>query len=151
MKKFNYKFQKILDIKTKLEKQAKYDFALINERYLIEQGKLQELHLRRDKYEMELKDLMIGVINPKKIMHARSDISFIDSLIARQMIVVNQIEEELETARQTLIELMQERKIHEKLKEKEFTKYEMECKTEEEKDVQDYIGYSYYKKLHSND
>ena len=59
MAKFKYRMQNILDVKLKLESQAKIAYGIANQKYLAEQKKLQELIIRRTGYEMALKELMV--------------------------------------------------------------------------------------------
>mgnify|MGYP003315860612 CR=1 FL=1 len=56
MAKFKYRMQNILDIKMKLESQAKIAYGIANQKYMEEQQKLQEIILRRASYEKILKD-----------------------------------------------------------------------------------------------
>ena len=58
MAKFKYRMQNILDVKLKLESQAKIAYSAANQKYLEEQNKLQELMIRRVGYEKELKDFL---------------------------------------------------------------------------------------------
>ena len=63
MAKFKYRMQNILDVKTKLETQAKNEYAVANQKYLSEQEKLSQLVLRRVDYEENLKKLLSDKIN----------------------------------------------------------------------------------------
>ena len=51
MAKFVYQMQNILDIKLKLETQAKMAYSAANQKYLDEQNVLQEYIIRRMRYE----------------------------------------------------------------------------------------------------
>ena len=59
MAKFKYRMQNILDVKMKLESQAKIAYGIANQKYLDEQQKLQEIVLRRNSYERILKGAFI--------------------------------------------------------------------------------------------
>ena len=54
MGKFKYSMQNILDIKIKLETQAKNEFSEANRAYLTEKEKLEELFKKRAVYELSL-------------------------------------------------------------------------------------------------
>ena len=71
MAKFKYRMQNILDVKTKLETQAKNEYAMANQKYLSEQEKLSQLVLRRVDYEENLKKLLSDKINVVKICKKR--------------------------------------------------------------------------------
>ena len=58
MARFRYRMQNILDIKGKLEEQAKITYGIAQQKYMTEQEKLQEMVVRRTGYERKLKKLM---------------------------------------------------------------------------------------------
>ena len=123
MAKFKYRMQNILDIKMKLESQAKIAYGIANQKYMEEQKKLQEIMLRRASYERVLKESMIGTIDVRQVSHARADVNTMKTIMRRQMIEVHKAERALEDARKVLNEVMMERKTHEKLKEKAFEQF----------------------------
>ena len=67
MGKFKYSMQNILDIKIKLETQAKNEFSEANRAYLIEKEKLEELFKKRAVYEAALKEQLSGSLNISEI------------------------------------------------------------------------------------
>jgi flagellar FliJ protein len=146
MAKFKYKMQNILDIKLKLESQAKIAYGIANQKYLAEQQKLQELILRRAGYESALKELMTGTLDVQKVSRARADVNTMKTLVRRQMIVVHKAELELNDARQKLNEVMVERKTHEKLREKAFEKFKQELKDSESKEIDELVSFTYNSK-----
>lgn len=143
MAKFRYRMQNILNIKTKLESQAKIAYGIANQKYLEEQHKLQEIILRRNSYEKILKESMMGTIDVRQVSHARADVNTMKTLMRRQMIEVHKAERALEDARKALNEVMMERKTHEKLKEKAFDKYKAELNAEESKEIDQLVSYTY--------
>lgn len=143
MAKFNYRMQNILDIKSKLETQAKNEYGIANQKYLEEQGKLQELMVRRTVYDQKLKDLMSGSLNIKEISNARNDVNNIKTMVRRQMMEVHKAEIVLEQKRNELSERMKERKTHEKLKEHAFDEFKAEIQTSESKEVDELVSYTF--------
>ena len=143
MAKFKYRMQNILDIKMKLESQAKIAYGIANQKYLDEQQKLQEIVLRRNSYEKILKESMMGTINVREVTHARADVNTMKTLMRRQMIEVHKAELALEDARRALNEVIQERKTHEKLKEKAFEQFMEEEKAAESKEIDQLVSYTY--------
>ncbi len=146
MAKFKYRMQNILDVKMKLESQAKIAYGIANQKYLDEQQKLQEIVLRRNSYERILKESMMGSINVKEVTHARADVNTMKTLMRRQMMEVHKAELVLEDARKALNEIMQERKTHEKLKEKAFEQFLEEEKAAESKEIDQLVSYTYNNK-----
>lgn len=146
MAKFRYRMQNILNVKMKLESQAKITYGIANQKYLDEQQKLQEIILRRNSYEKILKESMIGNINVREVTHARADVNTMKTLMRRQMIEVHKAELALEDARRALNEIMQDRKTHEKLKEKAFQQFMEEEKAAESKEIDQLVSYTYNNK-----
>ena len=143
MAKFRYRMQSILDIKMKLESQAKIAYGIANQKYLEEQKKLQEIMLRRASYEKLLKESMIGTIDVRQVSHARADVNAMKTIMRRQMMEVHKAERVMEDARKALNEVMMERKTHEKLKEKAFEQFKAELNAEESKEIDQLVSYTY--------
>lgn len=143
MAKFKYRMQNILDIKMKLESQAKIAYGIAEQKYNEEQSKLEDLMIRRARYERQLKDLMDGVMNLSEINQAKNAVDSLKVLVRRQMMEVHKAEKELERARNALNEVMQERKMHEKLKEKAFKEFQQELLAEEGKAIDGLVSYTY--------
>lgn len=143
MAKFKYRMQNILDIKIKLESQAKITYSVANQKYLTEQQKLQEIVLRRNNYEKAWKECMTGTIDVRQVSHARADVNTMKTLMRRQMMEVHKAELELEDARRALNEIIKERKTHEKLKERAFEQFKAELNAEESKEIDQLVSYTY--------
>lgn len=143
MAKFKYRMQNILDVKMKLESQAKIAYGIANQKYLEEQKKLQEIVLRRASYEKVLKESMTGKIDVRQVSHARADVNTMKTLMRRQMMEVHKAERAMEDARKALNEVMMERKTHEKLKEKAFEQFKAELNAEESKEIDQLVSYTY--------
>lgn len=143
MAKFVYRMQNILDIKEKLEEQEKIAFSLANARALEEQAKLSELLKRRMGYEKQLTELSNGSINISDIRICKSSIDAMKSMIREQMIVLSRAQKQVEMARRRLNEVTQERKMHEKLKEKAFEDFKQELNAEESKMVDQLVSYTF--------
>ena len=146
MAKFKYRMQNILNVKLKLESQAKIAYGIANQKYLAEQKALQELILRRAEYEKVLKETMTGTIDVRKVTQARADVNTMKTLVRRQMIVVHKAELELNDARQKLNEVMTERKTHEKLHEKALEHFKEELKASESKEISELVSFTYNSK-----
>lgn len=143
MAKFTYRMQNILDIKSKLENQAKVTYGMAQQRYQEQQNKLTGMIVRRNRYEKELKRLMDGTLNMQAIKEAKDAVDSMKVLIRRQMMEVHKAELELEAARKALSDMMQERKMHEKLKEKAFEEFKQELLAEEGKEIDGLVSYTY--------
>lgn len=143
MAKFKYSMQNILDIKIKLETQAKNDFSIANQKYQIEKDKLQELVLKRVEYEGKLKESLAGDLNITDINITKKDINSIKSAIRTQLSNVKKAEDELDAKRQALNELMKDRKTHEKLREKKFEQFLKDERDGESKEIDELVSFTY--------
>ena len=143
MAKFVYRMQNVLVLKQKLEEQEKIAYTLAANTLKEEQGKLQELIVRRASYEKQLSDLMHGVLDLKKIQRCRNSIDAMRSLIREQLINVQKAEKALEEARKRLDSVMKDRKTHEKLREHAFERFKEELKAEEIKEIDELTSYTH--------
>jgi flagellar FliJ protein len=143
MAKFVYRMQNILNMKQKLENQAKAAYGLADKKYQEEQAKLQELLVRKSGYDRHLKELMNGIIDLEAVHHAKDASEAMKVLIRRQMVEVHKAQLELEAARKQLIDVRKERKMHEKLREKAYDAYLVEENRREGKEVDQLVSYTY--------
>ncbi|MCI7323741.1 MAG: flagellar export protein FliJ [Lachnospiraceae bacterium] len=143
MAKFVYRMQNVLNIKMKLETQAKLAYSTANQKYLEEQRTLQEMVVRRMGYEKKLKETMQGIMDVRQVVRARADVDNMKTLVRRQMLNVHRAEKELEDAREKLNTVMQERKVQEKLREKAFDEFKQELAVAEAKEIDELVSFTY--------
>ena len=147
MPRFNYRMQGILNIKYKMEEQAKTEFGLAQMRLNEEEEKLNNLVIRRAGYEQQARALRTGgTLKPLEMEEARRAIEIMKVMIRTQMMEVKKAEKAVDAARMKLQEAMQERKMHEKLKEKQFEMFKEELAAEEMKEVDQVVSYQYSSK-----
>lgn len=143
MARFRYSMQSILDIKVKMETQAKQEFSAARAELDQEEARLAELFLRKEGYEREAERLLAGTLDLKKIEENKLAILCMDNYIAKQQENVKKAEQKLERARLHLQEVMMERKTHETLREKAFEEFMMEEKKQEGKAIDELTSYTY--------
>ncbi|MCQ2498730.1 MAG: flagellar export protein FliJ [Lachnospiraceae bacterium] len=146
MAKFKYRMQSILNIKEKLEDQAKNDFSRARLHLDEETDKLQALEKRKEDYVEEGRRIRKDAINIKDLENNDYAIEKMDEYILRQQEQVKRAERELENARIKLTEAMQETKIQNKLKEKAFEDFKKELNAAESKEVDELTSYTYGQK-----
>lgn len=145
MAKFIYKMQNILNVKYKLETQAKTEYSFAANRLKEEQKKLAELRKRKVFYENKIRELMNSNLNILEIKTARQGIENMEEAIKKQLVTVKVAEMNLEQARIRLNGVMIDRKTHEKLKENAFTEFVKELGAQESKEIDELVSYSYNK------
>ncbi|MFR4352124.1 MAG: flagellar export protein FliJ [Roseburia sp.] len=144
MAKFTYRMQNILDIKVKMENQAKIAYAMANRKLAEEQEKLQEILLRRAGYERRARELMEGALNLQDIKDCRRAIDVMKNMQRAQMMNVHAAEKNVEFRRAELNQVMVERKTHEKLREKAFDAFRQELERAEGKEIDELVSYAYH-------
>lgn len=144
MAKFTYRMQNILDIKLKMENQAKISYGLAMAKLSEEQQKLQEILVRRVEYERQAKELVSGTLDILNIRECRRAIDTMKSLQRTQMMNVHAAEKNVELARERLNQVMVERKTHEKLREKAFEEFKKEILYAESKEIDELVSYNYH-------
>lgn len=147
MARFRYRMQSILDIKLKMETQAKQNFANARNALDEEQQKLEALKRRKAEYEDKGRELLAGTLNLKEIAENKQAILRMDEFIFTQKGAVKRAEARLEAAREQLEEVMKERKTHETLKEKAFEAFLMEEKQKESKEIDELTSYLFAQRV----
>ncbi|NBH82053.1 flagellar export protein FliJ [bacterium C-53] len=146
MSKFFYRMQNILDIKMKLEEQAKNEYAIAQAKLNEEEERRDRLIFRQGVYEQKARELAEDVLDVPVILENGNAINVMKHLVADQQIVVKRAEDFLEKRRVRLQEVMTERKTHDKLKEKAFEAFMQEENARESKEIDELTSYTYGKK-----
>lgn len=146
MAKFRYSMQSILNIKTKMETQAKQEFSAAKYTLDKEEEKLENLKKRKSDYEEEAHMLLQGTLKVRDIEDNKNAILMMDQYIAEQKRQVKKAQDELERAREKLAEVMKERKMHETLREKAFENFLQEENRQEGKSIDELTSYTYGQK-----
>ncbi len=147
MSRFIYRMQNILDIKDKMEQQAKNDFATANIRVMEEEEKLQFCLNKRGQLEAAGRELLLAERlslldieeNKKLVAHAGEQ-------VRAQTIQVRMAHKKLEEQRIRMQKAMQERKTQEILKEKAFEVFMQEEKAAESKEIDELTSYTHGQK-----
>ncbi len=143
MKKFRYSMQSILNVKYRLEDQAKSEFALAVARHQEEVEKEEQMQLQKVGYEQELKNKMLDRLDFREIAITKAGIRFMEDQIRKQKRVVAMADHEVEVAREKLSDLMKERKTQEKLRENAFDRYKKELSAEEMKEIDEIVSFRF--------
>ena len=147
MARFRYRMQGILDIKLKMETQARQEFAQAKLLLDKEEEQLELLKERKRMYEEQAAGLLKGRLDVLEIVANNESILHTDEAIAEQEVQVQAARERLEEVREKLKNVMQERKVHETLKDKAFEEFLMEEKQQESKEIDELTSYIYGQKL----
>ena len=110
MAKFVYRMQSILNIKEKMESQARNDFARARRHLNEEEEKLQNLMDRKAFYEQQGRELQKSGLNVRDILENRGAIERMQEFITLQKKAVVTAQAQLEDARQKLQDAVQEKR-----------------------------------------
>jgi len=151
MARFRYRMQNILDIKNKMEVQAKQEYSMAQAALNEEEAKLEALYQRKAAYEEEAKELRMQKLKVRDILENRTGILNMEEFIKAQILQVNLAKAQVDKAREKLQEVMQERKIQEKLREKAFEEFLKEENRSESKEIDELVSYTYGKRIRENE
>lgn len=143
MAKFIYRMQNILNIKLRLETQAKTEFSEAMAKLTEEQDKLKLLLKRKNQYEDKLRKSSVNHLNINDLKYLNESIGTMRELMNNQAVQVRIAERNLDKARENLNVAMQNRKIQEKLKEKAFEEFKLEVNEEEKKEIDQLVSFTY--------
>ena len=146
MAKFKYRMQNILNVKQKLETQAKNEFATARLKLDEEEDKLRALQDRKKGYEDEGRQMRQSTLNLQDLSDNEYAIHRMEEYIIVQIDAVKKAEKELDRAREKLTKAMQETQIHEKLREKAFEEFKKELNAQEAKEIDELTSYTYGQK-----
>ncbi len=146
MAKFKYKLQNILNIKQKMEDQAKQDFSTARMQLDEEEEKLEALIERKRGYEEQARTLREGTLNIRELEENKNAILTMEGFVGAQRAEVDKAAGRLEKARLRMTEAMQERKTQETLREKAFEEFLREENRAESKVIDELTSYTYGQK-----
>ena len=143
MARFVYSMQSILNIKEKEEAQYRMDFAVAKRKLDDENEILLNLINRKREYEDKGVSLRASALDVMEIKENDRAVSVMNDRIALQQRAVYEAEQALEKERTKLTETMQERQMHERLRERAFEEYLAQEKAEEAKIVDERSSFVY--------
>lgn len=143
MVKFRYKMQNILDLKEKMEEQAKTEFSARAERLRQEELKLTLIYDDISKYEDRIRSMNNERIDILELKQCNNAINIKKQQAETQQKVIVMAEKDVDIARGKLNQVMVDRKTQEILKEKAFEEYKKELEAEENKEIDEVVSFQY--------
>ena len=143
MAKFVYRMQNILDIKNKLEVQARNSYAAARMKLSQEEEKLDRMFEQKKAYEENYRQQFSGNINILQINICKNAIELCKNQIKKQLVEVKVASLNLEAAQKRLGEVMKERKIQEKLREKAYEEFLQELNDQEKKEIDELVSFRF--------
>lgn len=146
MARFRYRMQNILDIKSKLEEQEKNNFATAQRKLVEEEDLLKAALGKREALAEEARQMRGAALNILELKENEYARKYADEQVKKQQLNVLVAEKNVEVARLKMQKAIQERKVHEKLKEHAFEEFLQEENATEIKEIDELTSYTHGKK-----
>ncbi len=143
MKGFKFRLDSLLNVKEKLEQQAKIAYGEEVSKLNNEKKKLDDLYINKEENTQKQRESFTGVIDIFSFEQYRNYATKLDEMILNQIQAIKVQEIKTEEAREKLAEIVKERKALEKLKEKELEQYKKDVQLAEDKLVDELVTYKF--------
>ncbi|MCR4643188.1 MAG: flagellar export protein FliJ [Lachnospiraceae bacterium] len=143
MARFRYRMQNILELKEKLEEQERNNFAARRRALDEEEEKMRLVLDKRNAAAAEGKALRNGTVDIQKIKENRRMQEYAEEEVKQQRVKLKVAEKNLDMAKRRMTEAVQERKIHERMREKAFERFVAEVNAAEVKEIDELTSYVY--------
>lgn len=143
MAKFVFSMENLLQIKSKLEDQAKAEYGIQMAILRQEEQRLAELEQRKLSMQEQLKEQISNVLDLFRIRQLEDGVENIKYNMNLQKVVIANQQKKVESARMKLDEAMKERKTYEKLKEKAFEVFRQELNAVEQKEADELVSFRF--------
>lgn len=142
---FRYKMQNILDLKEKLETQAKTEFAEQSAKLKEEELKLSRIYDDIKVYEDRIRDMGGKKLDIFELKQCNNAIKIKKQQARIQKRNIALAQKNLDIARGKLNQVMVDRKTQEILKERAFEEFKREVEAAESKEVDEVVSFKYNK------
>lgn len=138
---FRFRMQSILDMKAKLEEQAKIEFAQAQQKLLEEQELLAQIVKRKEDYIAYGVELRNKTIDVQEILDNKNAIEYTQELEKKQILAVNVAQKAVDAASRKMMEARTQTRTYEKLKEHAFEEFLQEENRAESKEIDQLNSY----------
>jgi flagellar FliJ protein len=142
---FRYKMQNILDLKEKLETQAKTEFAEQSAKLREEELKLSRIYDDIKVYEEKIRSMNEQKLDILELKQCNNGIKIKKQQAKAQKRNIALAQKNLDIARGKLNQVMVDRKTQEILKDKAFEEFKRELEVAESKEVDEVVSFKYNK------
>ena len=138
---FRFRMQSILDMKAKLEEQAKIEFAQAQQKLMEEQELLSQVIRRKEDYIAYGIELRNQSINVQEILDNKSAIEYMQEVEKQQRLAVNVAQKGVDAASRKMMDAITQTRTYEKLKEHAFEEFLQEENRAESKEIDQLNSY----------
>lgn len=137
MKKFKFRLENVLALRTRIEQDKKRDLALVNKELVEATHKIGLFKGVVNQTSLKMKEKTKNTVDVAQVMFFNSYILQLKQLIQFQHQKVHEINQRLEEKRKILAVATQNRKIIEKLKEKQYDEFMKNAERQEQLFIDD--------------
>jgi len=138
---FRFRLATLLNVKIQLEKSAKIELGVAVTQLERERQHLAEIDRELAALGADFSASVTGVIDAERIRAIRACIAAVENAKGRQVRKVKEASDAVDRIRDRVVVLMQERKVLEKLREKEFEVFRLEGLQEEQRQNDELVTY----------
>lgn len=146
MRPFQFRLQTKLDLTSREEQQIREELEVRLMRRDQIQRELDEIRCKLNEIEDAMKELMMQGFSLDQFMILNNYLPILRELLFKKELELKRAETEIVETRYQLLEKMKERKILEKLREKEWANYQLEMNREEQKIIDELAINSHFRK-----
>ena len=141
--KYKFRFEKILEIKEKLEESKKMEISEINNTIDNIKFQIEELNKIKETKNCKIKENMNEGTSINEIKLMNEFINLINIKIKKLLEDLKVAQNKLDVKKNEYIQIMREKKTFEKIKEKDIVKFNEKVKKEEEKFVDQIVTFKH--------
>lgn len=123
MGKFIFRFDTILNTKEKIEEDRKNKLGISMQKLALEQQHLETLFQKKNELLNSWKEKSQKTVKISQLRNLSQNLDLMKNIIDKQLNVVKQSELEAENRRKDLLEASKQKKVFEKLKEKDYEEH----------------------------
>ncbi|WP_219836660.1 flagellar export protein FliJ [Paenibacillus sp. R14(2021)] len=132
MSRFQYAFQKIVDLKVSEKSQAEWQLSVVVGKLMNEEQLLQKLHQERASWCERLQEASIQSVSLSEVMTMQAYIDHLDNSIICKLRDVRQAQAAVDESRSFLSERVMDEKVWQKTKENAFQRFRADMMVKEQ-------------------
>lgn len=132
MARFQYAYQKIVDLKTSEKSQAEWQLSVVVGKLLQEETSLRQLREERTAWSDKLQSASLQAVSLAEISSLQAYIDFLDEQIKRKLRDVKKAEAAVEVGRGLLADRMMDEKVWQKSKEHAMNRFQAHVMLQEQ-------------------
>ena len=144
MAKFNFRYQKLLNLKKEIEDEIKNELALEIQKSVQLKAKLKNNKKKQKKYLASINDLLQNGIQASELKRHNNNKEYVNKRNKKLLREISRQEERISEKRKKLNAAVQETKKFEKIKEKHYEVFVNEIYEAERKQVDEIVNYKNY-------